>query len=94
MDAIEQQRAADEERTKRLFVGFLSSALGVDQTMTGADAGVGQRTGQYVLVNPETGDYSVQGQSYSNRNGFQTATGGLSATTLLIIAGLVWLALK
>lgn len=63
----DQTTRADEDRTKRAFIGFLSSVLGVDQTMTSADGQVGSPTGQYVIANP-TGTYSVQGQPVSNLN--------------------------
>lgn len=94
MDYLEAQRRDDEERTKRLFVGFLSSALGVDQTYVGEDGFVGQRTGQGISVNPVTGHYSVEGQTTSSQGGFRVRQNGVSGTTLLLIAGLIYLAVN
>lgn len=94
MDALEAQRQADEERTKRLFVGFLSSALGVDQTYIGEDAMPGGRPGQYLSVNPVSGNYSVMGQSVSSQNGLRAGASGLSVGTLLLLAAVVYLVVK
>ncbi len=87
----DQAQSADEERTKRLFVGFLASVLGVDQTMNGADSVPAQRTGQYIVGNPD-GTYSVQGQSSSNLNTQSTVAG--FPVGLLLLAGLAYVVLK
>jgi hypothetical protein len=81
----DQVNAASEERTKRLFVGFLSSALGVDQTYTNQDNYVGNSADQFYIANPD-GSYSVQGRARSNLQGTQQASGGIPP--LLIVIGL------
>lgn len=92
----DQEAMADEARTKRLFIGFLSSVLGVDQTMVSADGTPASNTGQYVYANPN-GTYSVQGQPVSNLN---TGSASLPATVagfptgLVILAGLAYLMLR
>lgn len=75
---------ADEQRTKRLFVGFLSGLLGVDQSYTGEDSAPASRTGTYQIANPD-GTYSVLGQPVSsqNQNPISTIT-GISAEVLLL----------
>ena len=80
---------SDEERTKRMFVGFLSSALGVDNLYASTDNQVGNPTGQYIIANPD-GTASVQGQPVSNRQSV-AATGLSPGMMLLLVAGLVWL---
>lgn len=87
----DQEQAADEDRTKRLFIGFLTSALGVDQTYIGADGQPASQTGQYTILNPD-GSYSVQGQSVSNQN---TVAGALGLSPgLLLLIGLAFFLLK
>lgn len=86
-------RTADEERTKRAFIGFLSTALGVDQTPVGQDAVMGRGTGQFTVANPD-GTYSVQGQAVSNVQGV-IGPGGLMITPgLLLLVGVAYLLLK
>lgn len=80
---------SDEARTKRLFIGFLSSVLGVDQTMTGEDGLPSSPTGVYTIANPD-GTYSVQGQSVSNQNTGAGAVAGISPGMLLLLVGLVF----
>ena len=83
---------ADEMRTKRAFVGFLSSVLGVDQTYAGQDATVGNRADQFTIADPQ-GNYSQLGQPVSNLNQ-PLAAAGVSPGMLLLIAGLVFLLAK
>ena len=85
---------ADEQRTRRAFVGFLSSVLGVDQSYTSDDANPAgsNRTGQYTIANPD-GNYSQLGQPVSNQTQ-PLAAAGISPGMLLLIAGLVFLLAK
>lgn len=78
----DQVNQASEERTKRLFVGFLSSALGVDQTYLNDDAYAANGVNQFVIANPD-GTYSQVGRSVSNQQGV-AAAGGISPIVLLI----------
>lgn len=87
-----QVAQADEDRTKRLFVGFLSSALGVDQTYAADDNFVGNPSDQYYIANPD-GTYSVQGRARSNLNSATTAAGLVIPPGLLLLGGL-FLAVK
>lgn len=82
-----QVQQSDEERTKRLFVGFLSSALGVDQTYSGSDQHIASAPDQYVIANPD-GSYSVVGRSRSNLQSPAVATG---ISPLLLLGGLFML---
>lgn len=77
---------ADEARTKRAFIGFLSSALGVDQVMTSDDAFPVNTPGQYIIANPD-GTYSKVGQSVSNLN--SASVGGFTVTPGLLVMGLL-----
>ena len=81
---------ADDERSKRMFVGFLSSILGVDQTMNGVDYYAANRADQYIIGNPD-GSYSVLGQPVSNQ---QRGTVGGIPTGFLLLAGLALLLLR
>lgn len=83
----DQVNAADQERTKRLFVGFLSSALGVDQTFATDDLNPTNAPGQYIVANPD-GTYSTVGKSQSNLNSTQTPV----SASLAITPGLILLA--
>lgn len=87
----DQTEQADEDRTKRAFIGFLSSVLGVDQTMTAADAVPARGTGQFILANSD-GTYSVQGQPISNLNN-APAVAGIPVGWLLL-AGLAYVLFK
>ena len=89
----DQTKQADKERTARAFIGFLSSALGVDQTLNSVDASptAGSAPGQYVIANPD-GTYSVQGQSVSNLNIPSTVAG--VPVGLLLLAGLAYVLLR
>lgn len=84
-----QAQNADEERTKRAFIGFLSSALGVDQSYTSEDAVPSNQTGQYTIANPD-GTVSVLGQPVSNAQRGISAPAGIVITPgLLLVIGLV-----
>lgn len=78
-----QVNQADTERTKRAFVGFLSSALGVDQTYAYEDTNVGNLPGQYIIANPD-GTYSQLGRASSSQ---QAMAGGFVLTPGLLILG-------
>ena len=82
---------ADDERTRRLFVGFLSSVLGVDQTVNGVDYGAGNRADQYIISNPD-GTYSQLGQPVSSQQGRAPVAG--IPTGFLLLAGLALLLLR
>lgn len=81
---IDQVNAASEERTKRLFVGFLSSALGVDQTYTNTDGYVANAPNQFVIANPD-GSYSTVGRSQSNLQGVNSP--GMQLSPLMLLLG-------
>lgn len=89
----DQTAQADEDRTKRAFIGFLSSVLGVDQTLNSTDSmpTSGAAPGQYIIANPD-GTYSVQGQSVSNLNIPATVAG--VPIGLLLLAGLAYVLLR
>lgn len=55
MTEAELIKAQDKERTKRAFVQFVGTALGVDQTITGEDGSVYHSAGGYWSVNPQSG---------------------------------------
>lgn len=80
---------SDEERSKRMFVGFLTSALGADNIYAGTDNQVGNRSDQYIIANPD-GTASALGQPVSNRQSI-VAQDISPLTLLLVVAGLVWL---
>lgn len=82
----DQVNQADTERTKRAFVGFLSSALGVDQTYAYEDTNVGNLPGQYIIANPD-GTYSQLGRSNSSQQ--SAMPGGFVLTPGLLILGAV-----
>lgn len=84
---------AHEQRTKLLFLGFLSSVLGVDQTYSGDDGTPASQPGQYTIANPD-GTYSVQGQAVSNLNQPLAAAGVSPGMLMLFAAGLVFLLAK
>ena len=82
-----QVQQADEFRTKRLFVGLLSSALGIDQTYNNDDYYASNAPDQYVIANPD-GTFSVQGRARSNLNSASTAAGLVIPPGLLLLGGL------
>lgn len=86
--ATAEAEAADRERVFRTFVGFTAGLLGVDQTNLNDDAVAGNRTGQYIVANPN-GAYSVQGQSVSNQQSLlgTTASGSLVLSPVLLLIG-------
>ena len=99
-DQALQANQADEDRTKRAFVGFLTAALGVDQTYTNQDAVIASPPGTYIVAAPD-GTYSILGQSSSNLNtgrAAQPAAGlnvaGITIPPIILLAGLAWLALR
>jgi t-SNARE complex subunit (syntaxin) len=81
----DQVNQADTERTKRAFVGFLSSALGVDQTYAYEDSNVGNLPGQYIIANPD-GTYSQVGRAVSSQ---QASIAGITVTPALLILGAI-----
>lgn len=87
---------ADEERTKREFIGFLSSVLGVDQSYTTDDGRVmSWQPGQYVIANPD-GTASQLGQPVSNvqRAAAPAASGVTISPGLLLVLGVALLLLR
>lgn len=84
---------SDTDRVNRSFLGFLQSALGVDNTYSGDDTYMRQPAGQFLVMNPLDGSYSVMGSSQSNlqNNGM---VAGMSPLVLLLLAGGLYLALK
>jgi len=87
---------ADQQRVQRAFIGLFASLLGSDQTNLNDDAYAANRTGQYIIANPN-GTYSQQGQPVSNQQTLLgTTPGGLvvSLPLLLIGAALAYFALK
>jgi hypothetical protein len=81
-DAIQQ---ADEDRTKRAFVGFLSSALGIDQTYANDDFLPSNQTGQYIIANPD-GSFSQVGRSVSNLQTVQGVPGFVLTPGMVVLA--------
>ena len=90
-----RENEADEERTKRLFVGLFASALGVDQNYVGDDGRALSPTGQYIIANPD-GTYSELGRSVSNvQQAAAPAASGLTLSPgLLLVLGVALLLLK
>lgn len=87
---------ADEDRTKRLFVGFLSSALGVDQSYTSDDARASSTLpDRYIIANPD-GTFSTLGQPVSNvqRATAPAAAGVTISPGLLLLIGAALLLLR
>lgn len=84
-----QTAQADEERTKRAFVGFLSSALGIDQNYAGEDSYIGSAPDQYVIANPD-GSFSVQGRARSSLQSPAAAAGLVIPPGLLLLGGLLF----
>ena len=90
-----EERDQDELRTKRAFVNFLASALGTDQNYIGDDGNPTNRPGEYVIVNGETGNYSVLGQSSSNLNrGAPQPALAITPGVLLLIGAALFLILR
>lgn len=81
--AADQTRDNDEERTKRLFIGFLSSALGVDQITTDADSSPYGGSPGYTIANPD-GTYSALGQPVSNLNAMAAPAAGIPPGLLML----------
>jgi hypothetical protein len=92
MDDATLTQDADLERTKRAFVGFLSSVLGVDQSYSRQDAYIGNRADQFTIADPQ-GNFSQVGQPVSNLNQ-PLAAAGVTPGMLLLVAGLVFLLAK
>lgn len=93
-------RQADEDRVARAFVGFMSAALGVDQTYQGQDALIASPPGTFIVAAPD-GSYSVLGQPVSNLNAGAPARApdginlfGIQVPSIVVLAGLGWLAYR
>jgi hypothetical protein len=85
MTAQEQLIAdQDAQRPARLFLSFLQSATGNDQSLSGADGVAVNNPGQYTTVTPY--GVSVEGRPISN---LQNAT--LSMPLALVAVGVVLL---
>lgn len=81
--------AADQARTERQFIGFLSSAFGLnDQTTANQDANANNVPGQYQTVTPY--GVAVEGRPQSSNQ----AGGALSLPLLLLLAAGAYLILK
>lgn len=85
------EAAQDEQRTKRLFVGMIASALGVDQNYSADDGQVYQRTGQYTIANSD-GGAAILGQSVSNGNTVTQVAG--IPVGWIVLAGLAFLLMR
>lgn len=83
MDAVQVN---DENRTARLFVGFLANAFGSDQSLANADYSAINQPRQYQALGPG-GLVGVEGTSRSNAQGI--ATFGNTLPPLLIAGALV-----
>lgn len=83
---------SDVSRTERLFVGFLNSIVGPDNSYAGQDAVPYGSNGQFYVANPD-GSMSVLGQPRSNLQG----TIKTGVPPLLILAGIglfAWMLVK
>lgn len=80
-DLIAQQ---DQQRTGRMFVSFLASAMGVDQAMPGTDGQAYNTPSQYQVVTPY--GVGVEGQPISSAQ-------GLRLPVPLIVGALILVAL-
>jgi hypothetical protein len=81
---------SDTDRVNRSFLGFMSSALGVDNNYVGDDGVMRQATGQYITMNPLDGSYSVVGSPVSTLQQRGVAAGG-GGLLLLLVLGFVLL---
>lgn len=84
---------SDTDRVNRSFLGFMQSALGVDNTYSGDDVNMRQPVGQFLVMNPLDGSYSVVGSSQSSLQGNRTVA-GMSPMMLLLLAVGAYLVLK
>lgn len=75
--------AYERERTKRMFIATLGSALGVEQSFAETDAVPINRPGQYSVYGGTYG-YATEGQAQS-----QAQSSGLMPWVLLLVGGLV-----
>lgn len=91
--AADATQRADEERTKRSFIGFLSSVLGVDQTYTNDDYLPANQTGQYIIANPD-GSYSQVGRSVSNLQPIQGVTGFTITPGMVLLAAVAFMVFR
>ena len=74
----------DEQRTKRAFISFLSTALGNDQTLTSQDAYAVNYPRQYQTIGPNGTD-GVEGQPRSNVQRAATVTPGVLLLGLVVL---------
>lgn len=83
---------AEDMRTRRAFVDFLGTALGVEQTYAGTDNGINSPTGQYRVIG-STG-VAVEGVPRSSAQPI-AQIGGVRITPGMVVFGLViYLVLK
>lgn len=75
--------AYERERTKRMFIGAIGSAFGVEQSFAETDGVPINRPGQYSVYG-ETYGYATEGQAVSQAQG-----GGSVPWVLLLVGGLV-----
>lgn len=83
----DQAAMADEERTKRLFVGVFANLLGVDQNYITDDGRVIGPVNQFTVANTD-GGAAVQGTSVSNGNTVSQVAG--IPVGWLILAAAAW----
>jgi len=87
MDEIVQQQ--DALRTKRAFISFLSTAFGVDQTLSSTDAYAVNTPRQYQTIGPG-GLVGVEGTSSSNGQTVAVVTSPLVLLALAVGVYLIW----
>lgn len=79
----------DLTRALRLFTGMSNTIVGSDQNLNGEDPYVSNRTGQYVIANPD-GTYSQMGMPRSNMQSPLQSAAGISMLPLMFIGGLIY----
>jgi len=81
--------AADDERTKRMFVSALSSAMGLEQSYASQDGNAVNTTSQYQVIGPS--GVGIEGKPISTA---QPTVLGFPVGMLVIGALIVFFALK
>lgn len=82
-------QAQDQQRTARSFVSFLSTALGVDQALPGADGTAYNTPGQYQVVNASAGLVGVEGKPVSSGQGITLTPMNLAIGAVVVALVLV-----
>ena len=78
---------SDLTRAMKSFVGLSTTIVGPDQNFNGEDPLVAQRTGQFVIANPN-GTQSVQGLARSNVQGKSQTAATSGTSPKLVLSGL------